>query len=204
MAVKYKHYVNSYDSVGRTEYYQRMIFPERISLFSDMWNTTKALIPDNIPIIFREVKFGSDPETVAKILGKPRFVIENHGLSSLIYFYKERVNNHRMLMQIHFWGKEFFYAGYTFRDENDYERKKIKNVLFDKYSVIGSGQLERQEHLEDASGNIITVLDNVNFNILYLWGNDKIRNAVSQNTYSLHFGKEMKKSKEFEELRSKL
>lgn len=204
MAVKFKHYVNSYDSVDRIEYYQRFVFPERMSLFSDIWKSSKSLMPENTEVVFRTIKFGSEPEAVAAILGKPRFVIENHGLSSLIYFYKEQVNNHRMITQIHFWGKEFFYAGYTFRDESDTERKKIKDVLFDKYAVPGSSHLERQEHLEDKQGNIISLQDSVNFNIIYLWGHEKIKNAFSQNTYSLRFGKETEKKREFEELRSKL
>lgn len=204
MALKYKQYVNSYDSVDRNEYYQRMIFPERISLFSDIWRSEKIRVPDERSVSFRGLPFGCDPDAVSKALGAPRFAIENHGLSSLIFFYKERVNNHRMLTQIHFWGKEFFYAGYTFRDESDPERGIIKKVLFDKYAVVHSAQSGKQDHIEDQHGNIISVHDSVNFNIIYLWGNDKIKNAVSQNSYSLRFSKEKQKSKEHEELRSKL
>jgi hypothetical protein len=44
----------------------------------------------------------------------------------------------------------------------------------------------------------------VNFNILYLWGDDKVKNAVSENTYSLRFGKDREKLKEMDELKSKL
>ncbi|TAL58235.1 MAG: hypothetical protein EPN85_12010 [Bacteroidetes bacterium] len=204
MAVKYKQYVSSYNSVNRREYYQKSIFPESPSLFSDMWNSEKNKIPDDLSIVFRDLIFGSIPETVADILGKPRFVIENHGLSSLIFFYKERVNNHQVLVQVHFLGKEFFYAGYTFRDESNAERKAIKKVLFEKYSVINSALLERQDHLEDRDKNIISIRDSVNFNIIYLWGDDKIKNAVSQNAYSLRFDKEREKRRKYDDLRSKL
>lgn len=204
MAQKYKHYSNLYDSVDRREYYQRVIFPERMSIFGDIWKSDKRLIINKASVNFRGLAFGSDPDAVVVILGKPRFVIENYGLSSLIYFYKERVNNHRIVAQVHFWGNEFFYACYTFRDESDAERKIIKGLLFDKYGMTGSGFSEQQGHLEDKDRNCVSIHDSVNFNIMYLWGADKIKDAVSQNSYSLHFGKDRAKKNEQDELRSKL
>lgn len=204
MALKYKHYAAAYDSVDRREYYQRVIFPERISFFGDIWSSDKKLIINELPIIFRGMAFGIDPDGVVAVLGKPRFVIENYGLSSLIYFYKEKINNHRIVTQVHFRGNEFFYACYTFRDELDAERKIIKSVLLDKYGLAGSNLPEGQCHLVDQSGNCIGIHDSVNFNILYLWGADKIKDAVSVNAYSLLFGKDRAKKNEQDELRSKL
>lgn len=204
MAIKNRQYVNSYDSLGRNEYYERVIFPERISLFSDIWKSEKKMIPKDLSVAFRGLSFGSGPDAVAGVLGQPRFAIENHGMSSLIYFYKERINNHRIITQIHFWGKEFFYAGYTFRDETDSERKLIKKILFEKYAVINNDLAHVQDHLEDRDGNIISVHDSVNFNIVYLWGDNKIKNAVSENTFSLRFGRNKEMLKEMADLKSKL
>jgi hypothetical protein len=201
---KYKEKHNGYYSLGKNEYYDRLIVPKDVSFFKTIMEADKKVLKVDMPAIFRGIKFGSSPEEAMKIFGEPRYVSENSGISSLVAFYKEEMSNHRVITQLHFMDNEFFYACYTFRNETEVERKAVKKILFEKYSKLNGDTAERYDHLIDTAGNIITVHDSVNFNIVYLWGNEKVKKAVSEHLHALHSHKEREKLKEKADLRSKL
>jgi len=202
---KYNEKYNGYNSLNRMEYYERFIAPKGDTFFRDVFNTRGSALRIVPAILFRKLTFGVNPEFVVRNFGEPRYVIESAtGLSAVIFFYKESISNHRVITQIHFFGNEFFYACYTFRYENEKERTAIKEILFEKYSKLNGDSVHRYEHLVDPNQNMICINDNVNFNIIYLWGHDKIKNAVS-GIISLNppFGQNPGRAG-YEDLRSKL
>ena len=214
MNSKYQYYENHYDFFDRKEYYERMIFPKSISLFTKAWQSKKSTLLIDSPIIFRGLKFGDNPEIISKKLGDPRFVIESHGISSLVFFYKEKINRHRVITQIHFIRDEFFCACYTFRYENHAQRLLVKKTLFEKYANMDSediflnarpgNAIGKYDSLVDETGNIIHMVDNVNFHIIYLWGDEKVRNEVAGVIRSGHFHEATKKQVSMKDLFSKL
>ena len=204
MKSKYKYYDSAYDFLSRRQYYGRMIFPKSNSLFSEILQSKKNALPTNLPIVFRGLCFGDSPEIISGKLGKPRFVMENQGISSLVFFYKEKINHHSVITQVRFLDEEFFCASYAFRYENNEERITIKKMLFEKYANLNGTTFEKNNSLADNLGNGIFIFDSVFLNILYLWGNEKVEQAVSGSVHSPHFLEGVKKKKVEEELFSKL
>ena len=173
-------------------------------MFNDLFKAEKVAIVGEQSVLFRGLNFGDSPAIVVANLGEPRFGIENHGISSSVYFYKEKIGNHRVVIQIHFLGSEFFYACCEFRDESQADRKFVRRMLFEKYAPLHLEMSDTKDHLVDRGNSIVSIYDNVNFRILYLWGDDKIRNAVSENIFPLSFSKEEERQRWKEDLRRKL
>lgn len=182
-------------SVDRKEYYERVISPKSVSFFNDLFLSQKRVLPVDIPVIFRELHFGSGMETVKRIMGEPRYMVEKYGISSHVLFYKEVISNHKIITQLHFLNHEFFYACYSFREKSAGETMAIRKMLFEKYSRMNGDTAEKYDHMVDKAGNIISVHDNVNFHIVYLWGDTKVRNAVLENLRTTK-EQEAKKTKE--------
>ena len=153
MKSKYKYSDNTYDSLDRRQYYERMIFPKSDSLFNEILQSKKNALPANILIAFKKLHFGDSPEIVSRKLGKPRFVMESQGISSLVFFYKEKINAHRVIIQVHFLDEEFFCASYTFRYENNAHRLSIIKMLFEKY--CNGAAFEKHTSVADTLGNSI-------------------------------------------------
>lgn len=201
---KYKEKHNGYYSLGKNEYYERMVVPKDVSFFKTISEAEKKVLKVDLPVVFREIQFGSNPEVISKTFGEPRYVLENFGISNFILFYKEEISNHKIVTQLHFHKNEFFYACYTFRNESEVERRVIKKMLFEKYSKLNGDTAERYDHLVDPNGNRISVHDSVNFNIVYLWGQEKVKHIVLEHLHSMHSHREKEKMKEKEDLRNKL
>src|SRR4051812_46215330 len=105
---------NNYYSLDRKEYYDRLIYPKKVSFFNNLFKVQEKVLPVDLPIIFRELNFGATPGMVSGAFGEPRYVAESHGISSFVFFYKEVISNYKILTQIHFLKDEFFYACYSF------------------------------------------------------------------------------------------
>ena len=204
MPDKYSYSGNDFYSINRKEYYERLVLPKDISFFNQIFLSETTALPTNFPIAFRELKFGDNPKTVSRKLKLPRYIIENHDISSQIYFYKETINHHKVIMQLHFHDEEFFCACYTFRHESNGEQMRIKKMLFEKYTNLNGSTFEKCNTLIDTHGNVIFIYDNITLNIFYLWGNEKIKNAVSDSISTRHLLEATKKIKSEKELFSKL
>ena len=195
MNKKYAYTGIDYYSVSRNEYYERFAFPNNPSFFTQIFQSKNTVLPSNIPIAFRELHFGDKPEIVSSKFGMPRYILENRGISSQIFFYKEKINQHLVITQLHFLHEEFFCASYTFRDDNNAERVVIKKMIFEKYANMNGTTFETCNSLFDNSGNHICIFDNVFLHILYLWGDEKVKRAVSGSIRSSNFSEATKKEK---------
>lgn len=191
-------------SVDRKEYYERLIVPKNVSFFNEMMNAQKRVLPVDIPVVFRELNFGSNPKTVMAKFGEPRYIVEANGISSQIFFYKEVISNHKIITQLHFLSNEFFYACYTFRQRNSLEIMPIRKMLFEKYSRMNGDTAEKYDQMKDRDNNMISVHDNVNFNIVYLWGHEKVMHKVRENILSMKERESTMIRKKHEDLLNKL
>ena len=202
MAVKRPY--NGYDSLDREEYYGRLVFPQHPSFFNQVFQSLNTSLTVGRAVTFRQLSFGDRPAVAVRELGVPRHVIENQGMSSEILFYKEKINDLRVITQLHFYRDELFCASYTFRHENNESRLAIKRMLFEKYAGPDGVALEGHLSLTDGFGNSINIVDSVFLHILYLWGDEKIQRAVSGYARSIHFAESLKKKKFRDELFGKL
>ena len=204
MPGKYSYIGNDYYSINRKDYYERLVLPKDISFFSRIFQSKNTALPSSLPVAFRELKFGDSPKIVSRKLKLPRYIIENYGIASQIYFYKETINHHRAIIQLHFLHEEFFCACYTFRHESNGEQIRIKKMLFEKYARLNGNTFEKCNALIDSLGNIIFIYDNITLNIFYLWGNEKIEKVISDSISSRHLLEAIRKIKSEKELFSKL
>ncbi len=191
-------------SLSRKEYYARMCTPKNITFFQDLRKAGKRVLRVDLPVIFRDLKFGSRPDEVTAVLGEPRYIGEPNGISSSVFFYKETISDHKIITQLHFLGEEFFYACYTFRDKSSVEIMTIRKLLFEKYSKMNGDTAEKYDLMIDKDDNIISVNDNVNFNIVYLWGDKKVANAVSASLHRTQRKEESRAKQKLEDLLNKL
>jgi hypothetical protein len=178
--MKKNNYGMYHDSQSRRDYYENFIFPKSISFFSAIEKIRDAELLTDSPVLFRNLQFGDNQAIVLKKLGEPRYVIKNEGLSSLILFYKENIFGGPVITQLHFMDDEFFSACSTFRFHNKSQIHLIKNTLFEKYGnslPLSAVNYNRIVGVENSSINII---DNVNFNVFYVWGHEKVKRAVSE------------------------
>ena len=191
-------------SLSRKDYYERLVTPKNVSFFNDLRKDQKGMLRIDIPVIFRDLHFGASPRQASPLLGEPRYVVESSGISSRIFFYKESISNHRIITQLHFLNEEFFYACYSFRHTTPAETASIRKLLFEKYSKMNGDTAEKYDHMIDSDNNVIRVYDNVNFNIVYLWGNNKVADAVASHIRSAQRRQEIKVWSKVEDLRNKL
>lgn len=198
---------NNYNTnylLERNEYYFQRLFPNSPSFFTRIFRSGANSLEVQLPISFQNVKFGSSPRDVSVKLGNPRYTIKNSGISSQVYFYKEKIDSHFVIAQLHFMEDELFYAGYVFPYENMAEKQSIKNILFEKYAGSSSADFEKYNSLIDPWLNRIYVFDNVSLNILYIWGNEKVKHAIYSSDRSRHFVEAVEEQKFNEVLMSKL
>ena len=203
MPGKYTYY-GDYYSASRKEYYDRLVFPQNPSFFNQVFQSVNTALLIGHPVVFRNLSFGDDPKIISRKFGLPREIIDNHGISSEVLFYKEKINKRNAIIQLHFLQGEFFCAGYTFRDNNSAERMRIKNTLFEKHSNHNGVSFEKHNALIDGFGNTIFVFDSVFLQVLYVWGEEKVKRAVEAFIRSEYFIEATRKEKSEKTLFNKL
>jgi hypothetical protein len=174
-----KNYLCYNDHQTRKEYYERFIFPKTPSFFLKIAECRNSQLLTDSSISFRGLEFGCPSKKVLEKFGEPRYILKDHGISSLIFFYKELIFNNPILTQLHFIEDQFFSATYTFRHHKRNQILFIKQMLFDKHESDLPPAAVNYNRIIGKGKNSINVIDNVNLNILYLWGNEKIKSIAS-------------------------
>jgi len=174
--------VNTAYSDSRKEYYERRIFPQNVTSFSEYNDGTFSKSEVN----FKGLPWGTLKSNVIRLYGIPRYSyrIKPEDYIYEVIFYKERLENMKTLVQLHFINDYFFYACYTFKENNKNALELVKTNISNKY-----GGLEINTHGNkciyiDANKNKIIVTDSVYMHVGYLSGSEELFKML--NTFQAH------------------
>lgn len=189
---RYKYYKTT-----RKEHYEKLIFPQNIlSFFALLKNDTDSILI-NASVKFRRIEFGKNPEFISHKLGLPRYIICDNRFFPLIYFYKNKISNHRAISQFHFFENHFLFGVLTFPNADSSFKTQIKNIILQKYfhksDISGIGN-KQYISLTDNDGNKIMLIQDICFHILYL-------SSDTEKIFSAHYLKQEQEQKQNEEFK---
>lgn len=181
----------TYQESTREEYYEQFTFPNNVLQFHRWQNVNDddVIIKSAQIVNFRKVNFGSAKKNVIKEIGKPRFVRTTPMFGEAaheIFFYKEVLDGNKLISQFHFVDDCFFYGCHTFRYLSQEKFHIIINLLFEKH--IGfTPPVGKNVLILDGNNHQIRCEDDVFLNLVYLSGDENIRNIIQQaaNEYTL-------------------
>ena len=186
----YKYYEDA-----RTSYYEQVRYPTSFQNYTEIIHRTShgsARYKSALPIKFKTLEFGDSQETVIKKMGKPRFISENNEFSPLVFFYKEALLNHKLLIQLHFFDKKFVLATQSIIDTDSKWRQIVKIIVLEKYSgeekpilTSGSDQQDGGSNLVfvDRDNNKIFLQESINLNIIYSSGDLSLLSKIEEFTH---------------------
>lgn len=173
-----------YDNNNRDEYYEQFTFPKTIMQLQQ-WQRDigdEPVFKTNGPVRFRNIDFGSSKKIVYQKNGKPRFLRLNGMLGEKkheIAFYKELLNDHKLISQLHFFDDLFFYGCHTFRYLPREKFSMVKKMLAEKYCLETDG-IGNANVFVDEFNNQIRLVDNVFLNLVYLSGDEKFKTLIEE------------------------
>jgi hypothetical protein len=114
----------------------------------------------SVKIKFKEdLELGVSQSKVVSVFGKPKFVYKNKSIRGhSILFYKKIINGLKTNIIIHLYNDSFF-LGIYFIKADLYEFKGILDQLKKEYSIGAATELQKNDIIEDGTGNFIKVDD---------------------------------------------
>jgi hypothetical protein len=152
-----------------------------ISRFSDIdsyrlliRNTKHVSVETDKDITFsHHLTFGQHYKIFLKKLGKPNNCLtEEEPFSRKILYYKFMMGGHRTRCELHFYNNKLFFYCYTFPYLIEEDKKKIINILCEKY-VDRPIDLEKFK-IVDKNDNIIFINDIVDLTVNYIAANSEL------------------------------
>jgi hypothetical protein len=167
-------------SASRKEYYTRAIFPQNVQAFLQYDNN--VCIPSNRSIKFKKLPWGVTEKEMMRACGSSRYVhnTETRGCKYAIHFYKEKLDNTKVLVQVHFINNRFFYASYTLKESDRKERKLIKTTIINKYGGDNIDSLLDSLVFKDENNNKAIITDSVYMNLGYFSGDFEARTILNK------------------------
>lgn len=192
--------VNNYLSIN--ELYKKILFPTNYEKFENLIDEEGSFLKINQLISFQNLEFGEDLRSVEKKMGVPRYVVNRANyIAPIIYFYKEFVLNHEIIIQLFFYDNKFVFATQTIFDESKEWKEFIMQVVYEKYnnkntSVVRDKNISEMFFMDQQSNKII-LLNSVNLNILYVAGQKNLINLIKDFNQSF----KSKSEKDFEQFK---
>lgn len=192
--------VNNYLSIN--ELYKKILFPTNYEKFENLIDEEGSFLKINQLISFQNLEFGEDLRSVEKKMGVPRYVVNRANyIAPIIYFYKEFVLNHEIIIQLFFYDNKFVFATQTIFDESKEWKEFIMQVVYEKYnnkntSVVRDKNINEMFFIDQQSNKII-LLNSVNLNILYVAGQKNLINLIKDFNQSF----KSKSEKDFEQFK---
>jgi len=181
------YYYNNYKS--KYAYYDRKNFIDNIykliEILNPKFSDTTKHIKSSLAITPYSLVFGSNSKLIVRQLGTPAFIHDNTNYvqGHYTYFYKKKIGNYKLLIQLHFLNDILFFVCTEIYANNDLTRRdkhKIVQLIFQKY---GTPEVEEDGNilvkLEDNNGNIMFTRDESEFFICYLSNNSDIKELAS-------------------------
>ncbi len=189
----------------RKEYYERRLFPQSFDAFQELITNNFDILKTNNTIKLGKVEFGDSCQAVIKQFGKPRYIIDNNDFSPIVYYYKDKILNHEIIIQLHFFENKFLCGVQTIQDTDKEWRNLIYKIIKEKYISEDVDNLRNFNSkitsnnkltITDVNLNKIILIDNVTLNILYLTGNVDHLDKISH----FDFLKQQKAKKESDKI----
>lgn len=192
--------VNNYLSIN--ELYKKILFPTNYEKFENLIDEEGSFLKINQLISFQNLEFGEDLRSVEKKMGVPRYVVNRANyIAPIIYFYKEFVLNHEIIIQLFFYDNKFVFATQTIFDESKEWKEFIMQVVYEKYNNKNTSLVRDKDINEmffiDQQSNKIILLNSVNLNILYVAGQKNLINLIKDFNQSF----KSKSEKDFEQFK---
>ena len=173
--------VNNYLSIN--ELYKKILFPTNYEKLESYIDEEESFLKINQLINFQNLEFGEDLRSVEKKMGIPRYIVNRANyIAPIIYFYKEFVLNHEIIIQLFFYDNKFVFATQTIFEESIEWKEFIMQVVFEKYNNKDKSLARDKDSNEmffiDQQSNKIVLLNSVNLNILYLSGKKDLLNLI--------------------------
>lgn len=187
---------------SREEYYRSLFREDNLKmLYKLVDKNLPTQVTTNQAIKFRDIEFGTTMDEVQKILGTPRYKINNNQKvdNHQVLFYKFKMGGYRAISQLHFLGGYLFYSSYIFKELNTASLKKIEEVLDSKYFSSISGDVLTGGVVADAENNRLFINKGLYLTIKYVSGNRKFHDDLIK---QLQARKEKKQSVEKQQFQS--
>ncbi len=133
---------------------------------------------------FSNIEFGSNIKTSKRLINCPYRVVKNKHLCDII-FYKTKIGNHQISIELHFFKKKLIFFKYTFPTTfyKDEIINKIKNKYFNKDDTINVNN-----HLiVDPNNNYLKITNEVTFSIYYMSTKFNFYNYIKDKKEELRF-----------------
>jgi hypothetical protein len=159
---------NRYYPKGNYQYQHVSRFNDIDSYSLLIRNTELTSVETDKDIRFsHHLTFGLDYKYFLKRLGRPNSVIkQTEPFERRILYYKFMMGGHKTKCELHFYKNKLFFYCYTFPYLVEEDKKRIINVLCEKY-VNGPIDMEKFK-IVDQHNNIIFVNDIVDLTVNYI------------------------------------
>lgn len=164
---------------ARAYYYEQHSYPASLENFTEISDRSAYgffAFTTALPVQFKTLDFGDNQKTVVRKLGKPRYISDQNAFSPCIYFYRETLLKHNLLIQLHFFEDQFVMATQTVIDTDAEWRQMVRVVILEKYlgqenTVVAgrplSDRIDGNFSFTDGMGSNIFFIENINLNIVY-------------------------------------
>lgn len=165
----------------KQDYYERRIVPQSFSVFKEIYTNESHVFFTESAIKLNNLEFGASIKAAISVFGKPRYTIEDNNFSQTVYFYKEKINHHEVLIQLHFFQEKFICATQTINDSDAGWKALAHKTIIEKYTVNNtndshntSESSHRQITICDNDENKIVIVNDFTLNVLYITGNKEL------------------------------
>ncbi|TYQ00472.1 hypothetical protein C7447_1011088 [Tenacibaculum adriaticum] len=156
------------------KYYNNYYYTKSISKYKDInsyINIYEDFLSSNDIIKTSErishssnISFGTDISTAKKEIGTPYKFIKNLNLCDIL-FYKTKISNYKIDIELHFFKKKLVFYKYTF--PFSFYTKEIENQVQNKY-FKGNKLIDfKNQLIADANNSFLKIDNEVSFSIYY-------------------------------------
>lgn len=175
-------------------YYYYLSFCERYSNLKILSNiihfklNTSVNKTNNFIKFKGSIEFGNSSKSIIKQLGKPLMSLSNKSLKNhTVYIHKHYIGDYKTTLETHYLNDKFFMGVFNFNHIQD--KNKIKYMLANKYLPNNKVNMNQNFSIVDKLGNSIQINDDVKYSLIYLSGD----NLIKQEILNTHLYKEISK-----------
>jgi hypothetical protein len=176
---------NPYYAKTRSDFYSEHLFPKDPKRYLDFHTECNSFISTSKVITFKNLHFGESYEKVIASLGQPRFKIENaySDFAIKVIFYKEEINELRVISQLHFFEGKFFYANYSILNWTNKDLLNYKGIVLKKYAHENDCPVLDQDKitgLSDERNNLLLIFSDIFLHFTYYSNNTFIQDQLKK------------------------